>query len=523
METLRLQHVTNVRAPDFRALFEAAPEPYLVLSPDLVIVAVNEAYLRATMTRREEILGRRLFEVFPDNPDDHFATGVENLAASLQRVLRQRTADVMAVQKYDIPRLPDRGGGFEERFWSPINTPVLDAHGEVSHIIHRVEDVTEFVRAGEEHRSLASNLQTRNREMELELYRRAQDLQAANELLRASERRLEAIFQQAAVGICQLDLSQRFLLVNDRYCEIVGRPRSQLLGSPMYDVIHPGDHQRVREIFHQMLRDGASCVMEKRYVRPDGGIVWVYNSASVVCDDNGAPQLMVDVSQDISARKAAENARRVLERKLITAQEEERLRIARELHDQLAQHLAGMLLALESLRRGVGGSTSAEHIQQIQELVQQMGNEVHRVAWELRPTALDDLGLLESLRQCAEDWTSRTGVPIDFHSALPAGTRFDGHIETICYRVVQEALTNVLKHARATAASVVVERVGQELRLICEDNGTGFPADRLDGATDRQHLGIRGMRERLSLVGGELHVESSPGCGTSLFIRIPVS
>ena len=109
-------------------------------------MAVSDAYLRATMTRREEILGRHLFDVFPDNPDDATATGVSNLRASLTRVLQHRAPDAMAVQKYDIRRPDSEGGGFEEQHWSPVNTPVFGVNEEIIYIIHRVEDVTEFVR-----------------------------------------------------------------------------------------------------------------------------------------------------------------------------------------------------------------------------------------------------------------------------------------------------------------------------------------------------------------------------------------
>ena len=132
--------------PDFRALFESGPGLHLVLTIDLRIVAASDAYLRATMTRREAILGRHIFDVFPDNPDDTAATGVQNLRASLGRVLTTGAADAMAVQKYDIRRPEHEGGGFEERYWSPMNTPVCNDDSTVRYIIHSVEDVTEFVR-----------------------------------------------------------------------------------------------------------------------------------------------------------------------------------------------------------------------------------------------------------------------------------------------------------------------------------------------------------------------------------------
>jgi len=131
---------------DFGALFAQAPGLYLVLDPNLTIRAVNDAYCRATMTHREDIVGRNLFDVFPDNPDDPAADGVSNLRSSLGRVLELGRPDVMSIQKYDIRKPDSEGGGFEERYWNPINTPVLGPDGRVGSILHCVEDVTELVR-----------------------------------------------------------------------------------------------------------------------------------------------------------------------------------------------------------------------------------------------------------------------------------------------------------------------------------------------------------------------------------------
>jgi anti-anti-sigma regulatory factor len=152
--------MTNLPAPDFRALFEAAPSCYLVLSPELVIVAVSDAYLEATMTQRAAIVGRGLFDVFPDNPDEPGATGASNLRASLGRVLASRAPDRMAIQKYDIRRPASEGGGFEERHWSPLNSPVLAADKSVVFIIHHVVDVTEHVRSAQEAKRRVRELST---------------------------------------------------------------------------------------------------------------------------------------------------------------------------------------------------------------------------------------------------------------------------------------------------------------------------------------------------------------------------
>lgn len=172
----------------FRLLFESLPGLYLVLTTDFTIVAASNAYLQATMTKREAIIGHRLFDIFPDNPDDPTATGVQNLRTSLQRVLREHVADTMAVQQYDVRR---SDGTFEERYWSPINSPVLDSDNRLLYIIHRVEDVTEFIRLKQQdhvQQQEATSLRSRAEEMELEVYLRAQEIQRINhELKRATE------------------------------------------------------------------------------------------------------------------------------------------------------------------------------------------------------------------------------------------------------------------------------------------------------------------------------------------------
>ena len=167
-------------AADFQKIFEASPGLNLILNSKLMIVGVTDAYLRATLTKREDILGRHIFDVFPDNPNESDASGTRNLRASLERVLQTKSSDTMAVQKYDVQRPAELGGGFEEKYWSPFNSPVLNSDHEVEFIIHRVEDVTEYVQ-------MQKRGSEQEKQFEVELFQRAQDLQKTNEKLRAAE------------------------------------------------------------------------------------------------------------------------------------------------------------------------------------------------------------------------------------------------------------------------------------------------------------------------------------------------
>jgi signal transduction histidine kinase len=175
---------------DYETIFHTVPDLYLLMDTDLVIVDVSSAYLKATMVTRDQIVGKGVFEVFPDNPDDPHATGMANLKASLNNVLKLKIADTMAIQKYDIRRPMSEGGAFEERYWSPINIPILEKN-KVKYILHRVEDVTEYIHlktSKAEQSKLMKALQTRAGEMEIEIYERAQEIQETNhQLLKANQ------------------------------------------------------------------------------------------------------------------------------------------------------------------------------------------------------------------------------------------------------------------------------------------------------------------------------------------------
>jgi signal transduction histidine kinase len=225
------------------------------------------------------------------------------------------------------------------------------------------------------------------------------------------------------------------------------------------------------------------------------------------------------LQSEIGRRELAEADRRDLLQQLTTVQENERRRIARELHDQMGQHLAAVGLGLKFVKDSTPDpSPQRDRLQSLQALTDQIGREVHNLALELRPTALDDLGLPAAVANYTEGWSERSAIEIDFQKAGSWEGRLPAPVETALYRVIQEALTNVLKHARARRVSVVLQRSAGVVSAVIEDDGKGFDPDSL--TTHR--LGILGMRERAALVGGTLTVESTPGSGTTVLARIPL-
>jgi signal transduction histidine kinase len=200
------------------------------------------------------------------------------------------------------------------------------------------------------------------------------------------------------------------------------------------------------------------------------------------------------------------------------------MRIARELHDTLGQSLALLRFGLDSVDRSSAGVEQfAERLSGLKALVLEFGRDLNRLAWEIRPTALDDLGIQTAIQNLTETWTERTGIQVDLHLTLE-GKRLLPEVETALYRVLQEALTNVIRHAEATLVGVALGTADRLVTMIIEDNGRGFDlgaAGFSDVATKR--LGLLGMRERLTLVKGSLEIESEPGKGTTLFINIPLT
>jgi len=215
--------------------------------------------------------------------------------------------------------------------------------------------------------------------------------------------------------------------------------------------------------------------------------------------------------------------REALRRKLLHAQEEERRRIARELHDQMGQNLTALNVGLKSLLDGQSRSGLDSRVQHLQELATQTARDLHRVAVELRPAALDDLGLVKAIRALIETWSTRYRIDVDFEAGQYEAAGVSSEIETILYRIIQEALNNVAKHSGATRVALVLGRTEEQVQAIIEDDGRGFDARvTSQSGNGSGRLGLLGIRERLGIVGGNFKIESAPKRGATLFVRIPI-
>lgn len=205
----------------------------------------------------------------------------------------------------------------------------------------------------------------------------------------------------------------------------------------------------------------------------------------------------------------------------VRRQEEERQRIARELHDSVGQYLAGMAMRLDVLAQSApDASPMKAGLADLKGLTETVGTEMRRLAWELRPPTLDDLGLEPAIERLIEDWSRRSGLMFDLHCALK-DRRLPPDVETTLYRVLQEAITNIVKHAGARTVGVSLSASARDVVMIVEDDGKGFEPESV-GRRATRHFGLLGMGERLALIHGDLEIESEPGAGTTLFIRAPL-
>ncbi len=330
----------------------------------------------------------------------------------------------------------------------------------------------------------------------------------------------------------------QFSYVSQKAERLLGYPIAQWLNEPTFwaDHIHPDDRERTVAFCVNATKEMRDHTFECRMLTADGHTVWLHDIVTVVVVNNQAVNLR-GVMVDITERKRTEEERarllkevqdnherlQHLSRRLLDVQEEERSRIARELHDETGQSLTALLLGLRMLDEMSTSETAQARVDDLREIAARALDEVKRLAMGLRPALLDDLGLEAALKRLAEDSGKTHGIFVDLHMNGLNKRRMAFPVETTIYRIVQEALTNAGRHAAARNVSILLTGSESSVKLIIEDDGRGFDVENTLRLSDSaKHLGLLGMHERVALLHGTFSVESTPGSGTTIYVQLPL-
>jgi len=354
----------------------------------------------------------------------------------------------------------------------------------------------------------------------------------AEEAVRASENRWRTMFDNAAIGIALVDAMGQPVHSNPALQRMLGYTADELRRMSFVEFTHPDDIAKdwalAREVFEGQ-RDYYQ--IEKRFIRKDGRVLWGHLTASAIRDRNGGCQFGVGMIEDITERKQAEEQLRAtsaqlraLMARLQSAREQEGMRIAREIHDELGSALTSLRWDLEAMDKTLSEVEDRSLVPALRDkigtmvdLIDTTIHVVRRISSELRPPILDDLGLAAAIEWQTQQFQARTGILCQYDGA---GEHFDLDQEqsTVIFRIFQEALTNVLRHAQATRVEVTLEEEEAELVLRIRDNGRGITEGEQDGL---RTLGLLGMRERAHLIGGRVDLTGIKGQGTTVTLRVP--
>ena len=284
------------------------------------------------------------------------------------------------------------------------------------------------------------------------------------------------------------------------------------------DIVHLDDRASLRQAVRGALEGDGRYETEYRVMSPDSTVRWIAARGRIEFDQNGKPRQLRAISIDITERRRGEDEARDLNGRLITAHEDERARLAHALHDDVTQRLALLAIDAGQKEKGLGDTIAGQAMRSIRHDLVQLSEDVHALSYALHPAILEDLGLIEALKAECARFGAVEGIP----TSLKATDDVDEPTKalSLClYRVAQEALRNVARHSSASSVEVELRAAGGGIELAVQDNGVGFDPNRKQG---RPSLGLAGMRQRLSLVDGELFIDSAPGCGTSIVARAPL-
>jgi PAS domain S-box-containing protein len=342
--------------------------------------------------------------------------------------------------------------------------------------------------------------------------------------LRESEERYRELFENSEVAIYVHDLSGTYTSVNRTAERLSGYAREEIIGKHFWDFVAPEYVKKVRENLCKKLEEVEETNYEVEILTRDGARVPVEVSSRMIYEDGVAVGVQ-GTARDVTERKRARQALLTYSRRLLEAQEAERGRIARELHDQIGQMLTALKLNLHAIQGAGDAGEARPLIEDTLKMLDEALEQVRDLSVDLRPLLLDDLGLVTALRWFVDHQAQRTGVRAEFISeSLDPDLRFSSVLEIACFRIAQEALTNVARHARAKTVTVRLSRNRDSLILLVEDDGAGFEIKTLQGhAQAKATLGLRGMEERAHAVGGRVRIDSATDRGTQVFVELPIT
>jgi PAS domain S-box-containing protein len=337
--------------------------------------------------------------------------------------------------------------------------------------------------------------------------------------------RFQVGFDMAPIAIWVTE-NDKIVFANRACARLFGAShRNEIVGKTIYSLLHPASHQAVQEqVTRALSGDGDATLVNERIARLDGTEREV-EIAIAALPDHGSTTVQMAIS-DITQHKEeqlrleqSQHELRSLSASVVKAREEERRRIARELHDELGQRLSALKMDLSSLGHDVHRSAFEGRISTMIKMLDDTVASVRRIAADLRPMMLDDLGLNAAVEWLARESSKRMGIEVTVRHG-DTDPRLDSHASTAVYRIVQEALNNVTRHARATDARIEMWQLADELVLTVQDNGIGFP---LSQARNDDSFGLIGIRERAYLLGGSLEIANPPGGGARLTVRLPLA
>jgi PAS domain S-box-containing protein len=345
------------------------------------------------------------------------------------------------------------------------------------------------------------------------------DRQRSDLDLAASEERLSLAMDSAGAGLWSMDFENQRVWANPRAYELYQLPaEKELTYESFIEGIHPEDRDAVRHAIEHASCTDAPLFVEFRVVLPDGSLRWLAARGRRQSVPSTGSARLIGLTYDVTERRKNEEALRDLSRRLIRAHEQERSRLARELHDDLTQRLARLAIDLGRIDQGVDGASAAETVRSVRDGLARLSEDVHSLSYRLHPTVLEDLGLAAALKAECERLARQESVAVDVKlqevpETVPQET-------ALClFRVAQESLRNVARHAEARTVDLSLRQLEGGLELVVRDDGVGFdPA----GQRERGHLGIASMRERVNLLAGELEHDSAPGKGTTVMVWVPL-